>query len=286
MNMRIIKATNLACPLDGTPLHGDRQLVCSNGHSFDVARQGYIHLLPVQNKNSKAPGDSKQMVEARTRFLESDFYLPISTQLNAVALQHLPAAETLCVVDAGCGDGYYLSRFCAALQQCAGTAALIGIDISKPAVVAAARRNRLISWLVASNNNPALQPQSVDMLFCMFGFPGYSAFKKILKTGGKVLLVEAGPDHLQELRQVIYPEVRKSPPPALDRAEQAGFVLIDSQTLRYQTTTLNREQIAALLLMTPHLFRATREGKEAAEKLHGLVLTVDVVLRVLVKQAD
>ena len=69
--------------------------------------------------------------------------------------------------------------------------------------------------------------------------------------------------------------------PALDRAEQAGFALIDSQPFSYQTAALNREQIADLLVMTPHLFRATREGKAAAAELDSLVLTVDLQLRVL-----
>jgi 23S rRNA (guanine745-N1)-methyltransferase len=280
--MQFIKAINLACPLDGTPLHGDKFLHCSNGHSFDMARQGYLHLLPVQNKRSKEPGDSKEMVEARSRFLEAGFYLSISEQLNSVALQHLPLADDLCGVDAGCGEGYYLSRFCAALMvRDGGAASLIGLDISKFAVMAAARRNRQITWLVASNNNPALLPQSVDMIFCMFGFPDYDAFKTILKPGGKVVLVEAAADHLLELRQVIYPEVRKSEPPALDKAGQAGFALIDSQPLRYQTAALDRKQIADLLVMTPHLFRATREGKAAAARLESLVLTVDVLVRVL-----
>ncbi len=279
--MKFIQANNLACPLDGTPLLGDKTLRCNNGHSFDMARQGYLHLLPVQNKKSKEPGDSREMVEARSRFLDTGFYLPISAQLNSVALKHLPLSDDVCVMDAGCGEGYYLNRFCDVLMQRDGAASLIGIDISKPAVVAAARRNKLITWLVASNSNPPLLPQSVDMIFCMFGFPDYAAFKKILKPGGKVLLVEAAEDHLLELRQVIYPEVRKAPPPALDRAELVGFSLVDSQSLTYQAAALNREQIANLLVMTPHLFRATREGKAAAAELDSLVLTVDLQLRVL-----
>jgi 23S rRNA (guanine745-N1)-methyltransferase len=100
-----------------------------------------------------------------------------------------------------------------------------------------------------------------------------------------VLLVDAGPDHLLQLREIIYPEVRKSPPPALDKAEQSGFGLVVADTLRYQTPELNREQIADLLVMTPHLYRATRAGKEAAAQLESIRLTVDVVFRVLEKGA-
>lgn len=282
--MHIAKADNLACPLDGTPFGPFApQLSCPHGHSFDVARQGYVHLLPVQNKRSREPGDSKAMIEARTRFLDTGMYTPISERLNAVALQHLTAADTFCAVDAGCGEGYYLDRFAASLAADGrvATATLIGIDIAKPAVIAATRRNRRLTWLVASNNNPALLPQSVDMVFCMFGFPVYDAFRHILRPEGKLILVDPGPDHLRQLREVIYPEVRSSPPPSTAKAQQAGFELIDTHSLRYDTAELNREQIADLLVMTPHLYRAPKAGKEAAARLQRLTLTVDVVFRVL-----
>lgn len=282
--MQIIKANNLACPLDGAPFgHYGKTLRCPHGHSFDEARQGYVHLLPVQHKRSKEPGDSTAMVEARTRFLDAGFYRFIAEQLNALALGHLPAADHLCVVDAGCGEGYYLVNFLAALQAqgAATSATLIGLDIAKPAVLAATRRNKQITWLVASNRNPAILPASVDMIFCMFGFPDYAAFRHILKPGGVLILVDAGPEHLVELRQIIYPEVRKSAPPSLEKAEQHGFTLQQTSDLRYLTDALTREQIADLLVMTPHLYRATREGKEAAAKLESIRLTVDVVFRVL-----
>lgn len=282
--MLILKANNLACPLDGAPFGAyGKSLRCSNGHSFDEARHGYVNLLPVQHKQSKQPGDSQAMVEARSRFLDAGFYRPIAAQLNALALHHLPATDHLCVVDAGCGEGYYLDRFCAALlaEGQAASASLVGLDIAKPAILAATRRNKQITWLVASNRTPALLPASVQMIFCMFGFPDYAAFRQMLKPQGCVILVEAAADHLLELRQVIYPEVRKAPPPSLDKARQQGFTVAQMSELRYQTAPLSREQISDLLVMTPHLYRATREGKEAAARLETLRLTVDVVLRVL-----
>jgi 23S rRNA (guanine745-N1)-methyltransferase len=282
--MQFIKAANLICPLDGLPFGSyAKTLRCPNGHSFDEARQGYLHLLPVQHKKSKEPGDSAAMVEARSRFLNAGFYRPISEQLNALALRYLATAERLCVVDAGCGEGYYLDNFRAALlaQGNAATATLIGLDIAKPAVIAATKRNKQITWLVASNRNPCLLPNSVDIIICMFGFPDYAAFRHLLKPDGKLILVDAGPDHLIELREVIYPEVRKSPPPPLDKAVQQGFVLEETVGLNYRTDTLNHEQIADLLVMTPHLYRASHEGKQAAAKLQTINLTVDVVFRVL-----
>lgn len=282
--MQIVKANNLACPLDGTPFGAyGKNLRCANGHTFDEARQGYVHLLPVQHKKSKEPGDSPAMVEARTRFLDAGFYRPISEWLNALALKHLPTADHLCVADAGCGEGYYLVNFLAALleQGNATSASLIGLDIAKPAVLAATRRNKQITWLAAANKNPAILPASVDMIFCMFGFPDYAAFRHILKPDGVLVLVDAGSEHLLELREIIYPEVRKSPPPSLEKAVQQGFALQETSELRYQTEALQRQQISDLLVMTPHLYRATKEGKEAAARLETLRLTVDVVFRIL-----
>lgn len=283
--MQLIRTSNLACPLDGLPLVPvDRQLRCVNGHSFDLARQGYVNLLPVQNKKSREPGDSADMVEARRRFLDAGFYEPISRQVNTLVLHHLPGGE-VCVMDAGCGEGYYLDQLSRALESSGRNVNLVGLDIAKPAVLAATRRNKRITWLVASNSNPALLPATADMILCMFGFPIYPAFARMLKPGGRLLLVDAGPDHLVQLREIIYPEVRKSPPPALDKALQAGFELVASQILRYQTADLDDAQIADLLVMTPHLYRATRAGKEAAAQLKHIRLTVDVVFRVLEKKS-
>ena len=76
----------LACPLDGEPLNQSGTCWrCPAGHSFDVARQGYLHLLPVQKKRSLDPGDSKDMVAARRRFLNAGFYQPIAGAVNKAA---------------------------------------------------------------------------------------------------------------------------------------------------------------------------------------------------------
>lgn len=279
-------ADHLACPLDGGALSlVDRQYRCPHGHGFDLARQGYVNLLPVQHKHSREPGDSKAMVAARGRFLDAGFYRPIAQMLNAVALSRLPQAQAVRVVDAGCGEGYYLDGFARALAASGwtGQARLAGFDIAKPAVQAATRRNRAVTWFVASSRNPCLLPGTVDLLFCLFGFPDFEAFARVLRPGGSLLLVDAAEDHLLELREVIYPQVRRSPPPSVDKAQPFGFEPVENRPLRFRTPALARERIGDLLLMTPHLYRATRAGKEAAAALEALALTVDVVLRVLVR---
>ena len=92
----------LICPLDKQPLQlNERTWCCENGHSYDVAKQGYVNLLPVQNKRSKDPGDSKAMVQARRKYLEEGHYLPLARALADIVLEQ--GDQTL--LDAGCGEG-------------------------------------------------------------------------------------------------------------------------------------------------------------------------------------
>ena len=96
----------LACPLDGCPLvPSEKTWRCENGHSFDVARQGYVHLLPVQKKRSLDPGDSKEMVAARQRFLNAGFYTNIAEAVSDQVLQWLPSEGTGSILDAGWPPG-------------------------------------------------------------------------------------------------------------------------------------------------------------------------------------
>lgn len=285
--MNIIKAHNLACPVDGDRLHPrEKQLVCEHGHTFDVARQGYVNLLPVQHKRSKQPGDSKEMVLARTQLLNSGIYEPVASKLAGISFAQLAGDKEICLMDAGCGEGYYLDYVFNRLKDTSGCGDLsfIGLDISKAAIAGAAKRNKQISWVVGTNRQPPVEAASIDMILCVFGFHSFDGFNKILKADGKVVLVEPGPDHLKEMREVIYTEVRKTVPPDISCIEKTGFSMVDRQQLQFKTGAVNNEQINNLLVMTPHFYRATKEGREAAGILQKLDLTVDVVFRTLEKK--
>lgn len=289
----ISNSSNLACPIDGEPLvFHEKQLVCKNGHSFDVARQGYVNLLPVQHKRSKEPGDSKEMVIARTEFLNSGFYAPVAIKLTEILstqlLNNLPDQQEICLLDAGCGEGYYLDFIYNKLEinnkkfnHENNTFSWIGLDISKPAIVSAAKRNNKISWIVGSNRQPPVLKNSVDIILCVFGFQHYPGFRKILKTGGRIILVEPGEGHLKELREIIYHDQKITDVPDSSLAEENGFQVVDSQPLLYKTKINNNEQIKNLLLMTPHFYRANKTGREVALKLQEIEITVDMVFSVL-----
>jgi len=285
--MRIVAAANLACPIDGLPIEAQEgQRRCASGHSYDMAREGYCNLLVVQHKASRDPGDSKDKVAARRRFLELGHFEPIADRTFEAARSCIAEAtgSAFTIVDAGCGEGYYLDRLArlAAGSPDIATVALAGIDVSKWAIKSAARRKAPVTWLVANNRQPPFLPGSVDLMLCLFGFPVWEGFRKVQKPGDHALLVEPAADHLIELRQIIYPTVNRSPPPPLAAAEAAGYRLQREEGLRYCATLTGSETIQDLLAMTPHAHRVPQERRNALAELSILSVTVDVVFRFLV----
>lgn len=266
----------LACPLDGEPLsHTGTAWRCPAGHHYDVARQGYTHLLPVQHKRSLHPGDSKDMVAARQRFLNSGFYQPIAEAVNRLVFRDTAGTYPLTCLDAGCGEGYYLRQLASAAGE-ERALELLGVDISKWAVLAAAKQDKRPAWVVGTNARLPVLSSSVDRMLCLFGFPVYAEFARVLKPGGRLLQVDAGAAHLRELREVIYPVLKPEKPAAQVAPED--FKTLTSTTEHFTLALTNQDRIADLLAMTPHLYRATAEGLERAAALNSLTVTVDVRL--------
>ncbi|EED35816.1 rRNA (guanine-N(1)-)-methyltransferase [Luminiphilus syltensis NOR5-1B] len=270
--MRFRPLAVLRCPLDHLPLESEGGVLrCANQHSFDIATQGYVNLLGAQHKRSRDPGDTKEMVAARHRFLEAGYYQPLSDHL-VHWLQSELQADSL-VVDAGCGEGYYLrelrQHFLDAGQP---EPRIVGFDISKWAVQRAARRFPA-TWMVASNRNIPLADNSVDVVLDVFGFPNVEEFSRVLKSSGFLVRVQAAPKHLLELRRIIYAKIESKD---VVNSEPPGFARHSGARVTYDIDHLGSEGIGDLLLMTPHLFRASAEGKRRAAGLQVLAVTVDV----------
>ena len=270
----------LCCPIDASPLMMDGlSLICENGHCFDVARQGYVNLLGPKDKRSKDPGDSKDMVSARAAFLNADFYQPLADACLDITLRYSStvADGPITLVDAGCGDGYYLNHVQENLPKALRKrTSLIGFDISKWAVQQCARRGDG-TWFVGSNRHIPMADGSVDLLFDMFGFPDYSSFGRILAPRGRLVRVTPGDRHLIQLREIIYPSIK----PRRDRTlYPETFKVVSKQQITYEMS-LGAEDLKHLLLMTPHMFRTSPERRQQVLSHSQLTLTVDVIFEEL-----
>ena len=270
---------HLICPLCGQPLQQDtKRLFCPQHHSFDTARQGYSNLLPVQQKHSLNPGDTKEMLLARRRFLDKGFYEPISRHVAEAFRRYLPHPSTQppIIADIGCGEGYYT----AFLQQ-ACQADMIGLDIAKDGVRMACSRNKNIVWLVATASKLPIAAASLDGVCAMFSLFLPEEYARVLKKDGCAVEVTVGSDHLRELKAIIYEEVfeqHKHPAPCGDLFTE---VLCTEQRF---SLTLPQEDLQSLLQMTPHFWRIRQDRRQQLARIGSLTLTAHYWLRVLRKR--
>jgi len=196
----------LCCPVCGEPLLDRvKSWQCANGHSFDVAREGYVNLLRGHKKLPDTVGDSPEMLRARREFLAQGFYEPLSDLINSLVQTAVgPTAVTgqpaPVVVDVGCGEGYYLRRLA---QQPAGREwAFFGVDIAKTAVRMAAKQAGGVGRLLVADVYDRLPfaDDSVQLLLNLFAPRHPAEFARILAPGGQLLVVAPAPDHLESLR--------------------------------------------------------------------------------------
>ena len=260
----------LLCPICGEILDRiEKQYRCGNGHSFDLARQGYVNLLPVQQKRSLNPGDTREQVLGRRAFLETGCYEPISNTLNETAKE---LGATGPILDVGCGEGYYSARLAEALD-----AELTGLDISKEAVRCAAAKYKGPQWLCGTAAHLPVENGSAGVVTSLFALTMAEEFKRVLRPDGYFFQVLAAEDHLLGLKSIIYPELKFKEKNTVP--EVPGFELVKSVPIRF-TFTVEGEQVQNLLGMTPHVFRITKEGAARLAATETLTDTASAVLNV------
>ena len=281
----------LTCPSCQAPLTAtEKNLRCPTGHSFDAARQGYWNLLLANQKRSKDPGDNAEMVKARNDFLELGYYQQLSDRLNQLISETLSAADNPQIMDMGCGEGYYTSRLQEHLingrtDTPENPLQLAGLDISKHAVKAACRRSKAITWLVASGANMPVAEASLDLLTVAFSRLMPEEFTRTLKAGAHLVIAYPGEQHLRQLRELIYKEVRESgfePSSVLGDA----FKEISQQQVSYDFELTSQAEIQQLLAMTPHGWRIKQDVRDSLCQLTSLQLTLDVRLAVFQRSDD
>jgi len=260
----------LVCPVCGSYLHQqDRVLVCPGRHSFDIARQGYVNLLTVQQKHSLAPGDTREQVLSRRAFLEAGYYAPIAETLIETAKKYGVTGE---ILDIGCGEGYYSSRLAEALGL-----PLTGLDISKEAVRCAAAKYKGAQWLCATAAHIPVPEKSAGLLTSLFALTLPEEFHRVLSPDGLFFQVLAAEDHLLGLKSIIYDQLHHKEKDTVP--ELPGFQRLESIPIRF-SFAVEGEQIRNLFSMTPHVFRIGKSGAERLRNTQTLTDTASCVLNV------
>ncbi|MGF1682647.1 23S rRNA (guanine(745)-N(1))-methyltransferase [Photobacterium minamisatsumaniensis] len=240
------------CPLCHSSLSQQANTwCCSNNHQFDLAKEGYVNLMPAHHKGSKNPGDNKEMMQSRRAFLEAGHYHALRNTVIDVLELYLPEqAESL--LDIGCGEGYYTSGFAEALQA-HPSLEVHGLDISKVAIRYAAKRYKQCHFCVASSHRLPFADRSLDGIVRIYAPCKTDELVRTVKQGGIVVTVTPAARHLYQLKELIYNDVKLH-----DMTAEAidGFDLIEDKQLHYEMT-LGGEEATALMQMTPFAWKTS-----------------------------
>jgi 23S rRNA (guanine745-N1)-methyltransferase len=253
-------------------IKGENQYVCGKGHSFDIAHNNYINLLIDNQKKSKEPGDSKEMMESRRSFLNKGYYALFSDKLNEVVGFHLKGLGGN-ILDAGCGEGYFLSNLKRKLSETEGMDRVnyYGVDISKSAIKYAAKRDKDINFVVGSNFNLPVISDSMDCIIRNFAPGDNDEFYRVLKKAGKLCIITPGIEHLFELKEILYQSARKH---EVKDSLLSGF----NTTMHYETKYIveinNNQDITNLISMTPYYWSITNEMRNNLGKIEYLKTTL------------
>jgi 23S rRNA (guanine745-N1)-methyltransferase len=235
------------------PLHRDgHRFVCHNAHSFDIAASGYINLLQPQDRRSRNPGDSAAAIEGRRRFLDRGFAEPLQRAIGDL-MKEGP------LLDAGCGDGYYLGSI-SIDDRC-------GIDISAAAIDLAARRYPDCQWVVANADRfVPYADRSFATVMSITGRMNRAEFRRVLVDDGRLLVAVSAPDDLVELRG-----------PSRDRVQRTidsfapDFELIERRRAR-AVADLDAESVRDIRAAT------YRPSSSRAESPAHVTLSLDLLL--------
>lgn len=279
----------LACPLCGALLYSDNKTFKCCGertHSYDIARSGYVNLLPPgKGKNAKT-GDDLEMIRARKDFLYTGYYDRYVSEAVSFASGFLKTENKndIVMVDAGCGEGHHSILMSEKLEEIIKLPVkLFGFDASKHGVDCASKTakrkgNTAASFFAAANIfDLPVKSGSVDLVTSLFAPIAADSFYNVLSDEGILLICSAGEKHLYEFREVLYDEVFLKKEPIV---APVGFELIDKNLIEYNIRLKSCDEISSLLKMTPFFYRSRQTNKNKLLTMEGMDVTVSVLVSV------
>ena len=280
-----------ACPVCRAPLGVDGGVMrCEVGHSFDVAREGYVNLLVAGQRRSRQPGDSKEMVAARGRFLATGAYDRLTRAVGRVVSRAALGAYERhgappVVLDVGCGEGYHTRHVAENVTSGVDThdplpAVVCGIDVSKVAVATAARGHRSGWYAVASAGDTPMARAAVDVALNVFGPVMPEELARVVHPGGAAVIAHPGPRHLEALRAMVYADPRDHAVKDPLRGGREWFDEAGRVTVTFPITIDDGATLRDLFAMTPYRWHAPPDiGARLDRAAHdGFRTDVDVVI--------
>lgn len=264
----------LKCPVCGAKmLREGGTLFCAGirRHAYDVASAGYVNLAGAKQAGG---GDDAALIRARTAFLEKGCYAPIARHICEILNDCCPGGA---VLDAGCGEGYY------AVQMAKAGFSVLGVDLSKRGITHAAkhaaREGLNALFAVAGIFSLPVADASADAVVSLFAPVCETEFLRVLKPGGRLILVGAGAEHLYSLKRVLY-DTPYSNEARADLPQKMSLLAKDR--LRY-TFEADQATLQDLFAMTPYFYRTSKQGKERLAATPALDVDVDVEIAVYQK---
>jgi SAM-dependent methyltransferase len=266
--MSLLHVQHLVCPICAMPLVSTgRVLTCMNAHAFDVAREGYVNFL-----RKKAFGDTKEMVLARRNVFAQGHYLPLSDAVNEIVRNRLfdemkrQNRPPAIILDAGCGEGYYLHRLQTYLAASQHQTICFGFDASKEAIRLAARGYQDAFFVVADiKRRLALAERCLHVIVNIFAPRNPTEFARVIAPGGLLLVVIPAPTHLQELRTAFHllqiEEGKQQQVTA--QFTVSGLFQLEAVTEVTYEVHLRGNDILQLVTMTPNYWHFTEERYRA-----------------------
>ena len=249
---RFASASAFACPVCHENLIlVESSLKCSNRHSFDLAKFGYVNLAPQIKQSANY---DKENFQNRQQILEAGFYQAILDALSTM-ISSLETSQT--VLDIGCGEGFYSRK----LQERHSDKTFYAFDISKDSVQIAAKSesNWAVNWFVGDLARLPIKDASMDILLDIFSPANYGEFRRVLSQNGILIKVIPTENHLKEIRKTVQEQLTKKDYSNQDIKEhfQEHFSIQSSQ-IASLTKSITAEQRQSLLSMTPLLFHVNQ----------------------------
>lgn len=195
MNKWVQSVQLLACPRCAQSMHVEKgSVICAGGHCYDISKKGYLNFIT--GKTSEFY--TKELYDNRRKIYQREFYTPVLTAMQRAIDTYAEKKEVLTILDAGCGEGFFLSNVCKERN-----AVKIGIDITKSAIVSASNQKKDILWMVGDLAKAPIASNCVDVVLSIFSPSNYQMFRRVLRKDGIVVKVIPQKEYLTEFYAVI-----------------------------------------------------------------------------------